>query len=96
MNTARILAIIDKRTEEMKAEVLAEIEREPGAAGDSKWSTPGEYAAFARVNKETVRRWIMEGMPATDTKKDGDGRVIGTKRTTRIDREAADAWRASR
>lgn len=98
VNIHRLFAIIDRRSDELKAEILAEAEREPGGvAGGTPWCTIAEYAAWAGgVHPETVRRWIMDGMPAADTKKGSNGKVTGTRRTSRINRDEADAWRRSR
>lgn len=91
-NAAIIIAELDAivaRVETIKKELLSEDVSSP-------WCTPAEYAEYARVHPDTVRNYILEGMPATDVKRDGDGKVIGTKKTTRVDRRAADAWRATR
>lgn len=94
MNNARAIAAeldaMSARLQALKDELLSD---EPPA---SPWCTVAEYADHARVHPETVRIWIRDGMPALDVKKDREGRAIGTKRTTRIDRQVADAWRAAR
>lgn len=92
MNNARAIAEIDAiaaRLQALKEELVSEDVSSP-------WCTQSEYATYARVHTDTVRNWILEGMPATDVRKDGEGKVVGTKKTTRINRQEADAWRASR
>lgn len=74
--------------------IQAELER-PGSA-PSPWRTVAEYAKQANTSAETVRRWIKAGMPATDVKRDANGKVDGVRRTTRINVDEADAWRRTR
>lgn len=62
----------------------------------SPWMTIASYAAHAGVHPDTVRKYIMDGMPAADVKKDRTGKVVGTNKTTRIHRVDADAWRSKR
>ena len=92
MSNVRAIAEIDAaiaRLQAVKEELVTEDVSSP-------WCRQKEYAAYARVSIETVRNWIMAGMPAADVRKDSNGKIIGTKKSTRIDRIAADAWRASR
>lgn len=66
--------------------LLDELERladeEAAATGeDCPWMTIAEYATYARVSPDTVRRrWLAAGMPHTT-------------HPIRIHRDEADAWR---
>ena len=92
MSNATAIAEIDAaiaRLQHAKDELLSEEVSSP-------WCTVADYAAHARVHVDTVRKWVVDGMPASDVKRTLGGTITGTKRTTRIDRIKADAWRASR
>lgn len=80
----------------MRARIDELLEKIDGDVDEpSVWRTVAEYAKHANVHPETVRRWIVEGMPATDVKRE-HGKITGTRRTTRINIDDADQWRLTR
>lgn len=95
MNRASRIAELDATIARLQA-LKEDLASDEPTAADSPYCTPAEYAEYARVHIETVRRWILDGMPALDVKRDGSGRIIGTRKITRIHREQADEWRKTR
>lgn len=95
MNRAARIAEVDAAIARLQA-LKEDLEKDEPTKAESPYCTPAEYADWARVHIETVRRWILDGMPALDVKRDGEGRVVGTHKSTRIHREQADEWRRTR
>lgn len=69
-------------------ELIEKVDAEDDST-ESPWMKVPEYATYARVSADTVRRWLDEGLRAS-------GAAVGRGKLTRIHRENADAWRKSR
>lgn len=77
----------------LRAEVddlIARIDEDDDVSPPSPWMTVKEYAAHARVSYDIALRWVHGGL------RDAKGAVVGVGKLTRIHRDLADAWRASR